>query len=168
MKMNNQKNNKTEIERIVCPVCKETSEIIRVSSITVNDVPMMLHEDVGEIYQCMNPDCLEYIVMVHGKYEHITRIEILRRQKEITDLLAAEAGVARAKLYPKAAAVAMRAEMGGVLSPLLYHNTSKTPYYRAYSVDELVEACTAIGFNPSTVGNRQIGFILNWLSEHKD
>ena len=164
--MKNQKNNKPE--RIVCPVCKETSEIIRVGSITVNDVPMLLHEDVGEVYQCMNPACLEYLIKVHDKYEPISRIELLRRQKEITDLLAAEAGVARARLYPKAAEIAIKAEMGGALSSLLYHYTSKTPYYRAYSVDELFEACTALGFNPSKVGNKQIGYILSWLKEYKD
>ncbi len=168
VQMNMKKNNNQEIERIICPVCKETSEIIRVSSITVDDVPMILHKDVGEIYQCMNPACLEYLVKVHGKYEPISRIEILKRQKEITDLLEAEAGISRARLFPREAEIAMRAERGRALSPLLYHYTSETPHYRAYSVDELLEACDALGFNPSDVGNRQIGFILTWLREHKD
>jgi len=50
---------------------------------------------------------------------------------------------------------------------VLYHYTSKTPLYRAYIVDKLLEACDALGFHPSDVGNRRIGFVLNWLKENK-
>lgn len=56
---------------------------------------------------------------------------------------------------------------GKVLSGVLYHYTSKTPLYRAYIVDKLLEACDALGFHPSDVGNRRIGFVLNWLKENK-
>jgi len=56
---------------------------------------------------------------------------------------------------------------GEVLSDVLYHYTSKTSF-RAYTVDELLDACDALGFHPSRVDNSRIKFVLAWLKENKE
>lgn len=172
IKMNDDKEVKPEpfypLERIVCPVCGITSEIIRVGSISIDGTPIILHEDVGEIYQCMNLNCMSYLLKVDKKFEHITKFDLLKRQKEITDLLTSEAEIAKARLYPKGYLVAMKAEMGESLSYVLYHLTSATAFHRAYTVEEVLEACEALGFNPRQVDNSRIKFVLGWLREHKE
>jgi len=156
-----------DAKTIVCPLCGETTEVTRVYSIPINESPVMLHDDVGEVYQCEHADCMAYLLRVRDKFEHITKFNLLKRQKEITDLLVAEAGVARARLYPNAMEAAAMAEMADVLSTVLYHLTSENPYHRAYSVEEILDACKTLGFNPSKVDNKRIGFVLGWLQEHK-
>jgi len=156
-----------DVKTTVCPACGKTTEVVRIYSIPVNESPILLHDDIGEVYQCGHADCMAYLLKVRDKFEVITKLDLLKRQKEITDLLAAEAGIARARLYPKAMEAAVLVEMADVLSTVLYHLTSENPYHRAYSVDEILNACKAIGFNPSKVGNKQIGFVLGWLQEHK-
>ncbi|MCK4365400.1 MAG: hypothetical protein KAW45_05070 [Thermoplasmatales archaeon] len=56
---------------------------------------------------------------------------------------------------------------GEVLSGVLYHLTTENPIHRAYKVKEILDACDALGFHPSDVGNERIGFILSWLKENK-
>lgn len=56
---------------------------------------------------------------------------------------------------------------GEILSGVLYHYTSKTPFYRAYTVDELLDACDALGYHPSNVDNARIPYVLSWLKENK-
>ena len=56
---------------------------------------------------------------------------------------------------------------GEVLSSVLYHLTTENPIHRAYEVEEILDACDALGFHPSNVSNRRIGFVLNWLKENK-
>ena len=163
MKMNNAKNNVS----IVCPVCKKTSDIVRIYSITVDSTPLMLHDEIGELYQCQNPECLSYLIKARDRFEPISKIELIRRQKEITDLLVAESEVARSRVYPKGMEAALKAEMAEALSGVLYHLSAESPYHRAYGIDEILEACEKLGFNPSKVDNRRIGFVLNWLKENK-
>lgn len=156
-----------DVKTIVCPMCGETTEVTRIYSVPIDGSPIMLHDDVGEVYQCGHADCMAYLLKVRDKFEHISKFDLLKRQKEITDLLTAEAGIARARMFPRAMAIAAKVEMAEVLSTVLYHLTSENPYHRAYSVDEVLEACETLGFNPSKVGNKQIGFVLGWLQEHK-
>lgn len=54
-----------------------------------------------------------------------------------------------------------------VLSGVLYHLTAESPIHRAYGLKEILDACDALGFHPSEVGNRRIGFVLSWLKENK-
>lgn len=157
-------NKLSDSETIVCPVCDVTSEITRVDNIRINDTPLLLHDDVGEIYLCMNPDCREYLEKVNDEFKVIKKIELIRRQKEITDLLATEAEITKARLFPRLAEI----EAGKILSRVLYHLTSETMHHRAYSVAEVLEACKAIGFNPGDVDNRRISFVLTWLRDYKD
>lgn len=167
--MNIKMNKSDGEETIVCPVCEKTSEIIRVASISVDTTPLLLHDDVGKIYQCMNPECMEYLEKVNDEFKHITKQELIRRQKEITDLLVTEAEIARARVAPTGVAAAIaKAEAGRALSAVLYHLTSETAFHRAYTVEEILDACNKLGFNPLEVDNRRIGFVLNWLREYKD
>lgn len=163
------KMNKSQNDEVLCPVCS-SSDVIRISTLAVDGVPaIMLHEDVGDVYQCQNPECLSYFLKVNDKFESITKLELLRRQKDITDLLAAEADVSRARLVPSVVEVELaKAEAGRLFSGVLYHLTSATIHHRAYTVEEIIEACKTIGFNPLDVDNRRIGFVLNWLREHKE
>jgi hypothetical protein len=155
------------LERIVCPVCGTTAEIIRIGSVYIDGTPVILHEDVGKVYQCLNPECMNYLLRVDNKFNPIEKFELLRRQKEITDLLTKEAEISKAMLHPKGYITAMRAEMGDVLSSVLYHLTSSTNFHRAYTVEETLEACEALGFNPRQVDNSRIKFVLSWLKENK-
>lgn len=156
-----------DIKTIICPLCEKTTDVVRVYSIPINESPILLHDDVGEVYQCGHADCMAYLLLIRGEYKHISKFDLLKRQKEITDLLVAEAGIARARFYPRAMEAAVMVEMADVMSTVLYHLTSENPYHRAYSVEEVLEACKILGFNPSKVGNKQIGFVLGWLQEHK-
>jgi len=160
--MENPKDTKT----IVCPECGKTTEVTRVYTIPIDESPILLHDDVGEVYQCGHADCMTYMLMVRDKFVSISKFDLLKRQKEITDLLAAESGLARSRLYPRAMEAAVMAEVADVLSTVLYHLTSESPYHRAYSVEEILEACKTLGFNPSKVDNKRIGFVLGWLTEH--
>lgn len=168
IKMNNDnKDIKPEpLEKIVCPACNTTSEIIRISSISIDGTPIMLHNDVGEVYQCMNPECMSYLLRVDNKFIPIEKLELLRRQKEITDLIYTESEISKARLQPKGYATAMRAELGASLSRTLYHLTSQTEFHRAYTVEEILKACESFGFNPSDVDNSRIKFVLSWLKEN--
>jgi hypothetical protein len=169
IKMSDDKDVKPEpLEKIVCPVCGTTAEVIKISSISIDGTPIILHEDVGEVYQCMNPECMSYLLKVNSKFEPITKRELLSRQKEITDLLSKEAEISKARLYPSGYITAMRAEMGESLSYVLYHLTSATEFHRAYTIEEVLEACNALGFNPRQVDNSRIKFVLGWLKENKE
>ena len=156
-----------DIKTIICPVCKKTTEVVRIYSIPVDTSPMMLDDDIGEVYQCGHADCMAYLLRVNDAFEPISKFGLLKRQKEITDLLVAESDIARARLYPKAMEAAAMSEMGDVLSTVLYHLTSESPYHPAYTIEEVLDACKTLGFNPSKVDNKRIGFVLGWLQEHK-
>lgn len=164
MKVNKLSNTKT----IVCPECGATAEVIRISSITIDTAPLMLHNDVGEIYQCMNPVCMKYLEKVNDEFKVIKKIELIRRQKEITDLLAGEAELAKSRLAPRAVEVAIaKAEAGRILSSALYTLTAESVFRRAYSVEEILEACAAVGLHPEAVDNSTIPLVVGWLEEHK-
>lgn len=159
MKVN--KSNNTET--IVCPKCGATAEIIRISSITIDSTPILLHDAVGEIYQCMNPACLEYLEKVNDEFKVIEKTELFRRQKDITDLLTTEAEATKARLFPRVAEF----EAGRVLSGTLYTLTAGSDFRRAYSVEEIIEACKAVGLHPSAVDNATIPYVVAWLEENK-
>lgn len=161
-------NNPSNTETIVCPECGATAEIIRISSITIDTVPLMLHNDVGEIYQCMNPTCMEYLEKVNDEFKVIKKIDLIRRQKEITDLLATESEIAKAKLYPKTVEAAIaKADVGKLLSSTLYTLTAESVFRRAYTVEEILEACAKIGLHPGDVDNSTIPYVVAWLEENK-
>jgi len=40
--------------------------------------------------------------------------------------------------------------------------------HRAYTVEEILEACHEIGFNPKEVKGSMVGFVLHWLKKHKN
>jgi hypothetical protein len=166
MKINNPVANKNSIGDILCPVCK-SSDVVSVASVTVNGTPLLLHAEIGEVWQCMNPECWSYFLKVNGEFKPIERMELLRRQKEITDLLVAEQEVSRARFYPRAMEVVVKAEMAEALSSLLYHLTAESQFHRSYGIEEIIEACDSLGFNPREVGSRRIGFVLTWLKENK-
>lgn len=168
IKMNKSNNNAEPYEireTIICPVCKETSDIVKIDRISVDDEPIRLHKDVGDIWQCERAECMEYLIKVKDKYEPISRRKIIEEQEKITKFLAVEAEVARVPSFVEAEIA--KADAGRMLSFVLYHLTSETMHHRAYSVEEILEACKAIGFNPLDVDNRRIGFVLNWLRDHK-
>ena len=167
IKMNKSKGNK--IETIKCPVCGLDTEVERLIDLKVDSRITELHSDVGFIIQCVNPDCAEYLEKIDSDFKLITKMDLIKRQLEITDFLAKEDDIARARLVPSVVeAEIVKAEAGRALSPLLFHLTAdRPPVHRAYAVDEILEACRVIGFNPIEVGSRRIGFVLNWLKEHK-
>lgn len=157
-----------DIKTIVCPACGKTTEVTRVYSIPVNESPILLHDDVGEVYQCGHADCMAYLLKVRDKFEHVSKLVLLRRQKEISDLLTAEAEVARARLVPAVVETARAmAEAGRLLSSTLYTLTAGSIFRRAYTVEEIIEACAALGFNPSVVDNDTIPHVVAWLEENK-
>lgn len=166
MKMN--KSNDTEIETITCPVCGFYTDVERLIELKIDSRVMELHEDVGFIIQCVNPECAEYLEKIDSDFKLITKIELIRRQLEITDLLAKEIGLARARLVPTVVeAEIVKAEAGRILSPTLYTLTAKSIFRRAYTVDELLEACSALGLHPSTIDNATIHLVVTWLEEYK-
>lgn len=151
---------------MVCPVCG--AELLPIRSIKVNNTMITLSEDIGDVYQCTAPECALYFLKVDSKLEQVTKIEILRLHKEITDLLETERKAARAEVYPTAMAAAERSEIGRALSRLLWLMTTENVFHRAYSIEELYEACAAMGVNPSDVDNDMIPCVLTWLKENKD
>lgn len=168
MKVSKSKNE--EIIKIVCPVCTITTEAEKITRIFIAGEETRLYDEVGKIYQCGNPECGEYLEKIDDEFRLIKKTELIERQTKITDYLAKEAELARARLIPAVVeAEIIKAEAGRALSPLLFHLTAdRPPVHRAYSVTEVLDACRAIGFNPLEVGSRRIGFVLNWLKEYKD
>lgn len=161
-------NKSSDAKTIICPVCDKTSEITIVDRITIDTTSILLHDAVGEIYLCMNPECNEYLEKVNEEFKGIKKIELIKRQKEITDLLAGEAEIAKARLVPAVVEAAIaKADVGRLLSSTLYTLTAGSDFRRAYSVEEILEACTATGLQPSAVDNSTIPFIVGWLEEHK-
>ena len=150
----------------VCPVCK--SELLPVLSIKVNDTAITLYEDMGEVYQCTAPECGLYFLRVNSKLEQVTKLEILRMQRELTELLETERRAVRAEVYPMAMESAERAEMGRALSRLLWTFTTEKVLHRAYTIEELYKACTSLGVNPSDVDNNMIPIVMTWLKENLD
>jgi len=58
--------------------------------------------------------------------------------------------------------------ISAVLSRVLYHlKTDTSPIHRAYTTEEIFDACDALGFHPGDVDNRSISFVLGWLKENK-
>ena len=55
-----------------------------------------------------------------------------------------------------------------VLSGVLYHLTTESRFHRGYEVEEILDACDALGFHPSEVGNARIPYVLSWLKENKE
>lgn len=166
MKMNKSKGN--EIETIICPVCGYYTEAERLIELKVDSRITELHGDVGFIIQCVNPDCAEYLEKIDSDFKLITKMELIRRQLEITDFLTKEEELARARLVPTVVeAEIVKAEAGRILSPTLYTLTAKSIFRRAYTVDELLEACSALGLHPSTIDNATIPHVVAWLEEHK-
>lgn len=151
---------------MVCPVCG--AELLPIRSIRVNSTMITLSEDIGDVYQCTAPECSLYFLKVDSKLEQVTKIEILRLQKEITDLLETERKAARAEIYPTAMEAAEKSEMGRALSRLLWTFTTENIFHRAYTIDELYKACTLLGVNPSDVDNDMIPIVMTWLKENLD
>jgi len=151
---------------MICPVCD--AELLPIRSMKINSTMITLSEDIGEVYQCTAPECALYFLKVDSKLEQVTKIEILRLQSEITGLLETERKAARAEIYPTAMASAERSEIGRALSRLLWTFTTENVFHRAYSIEELYEACDAMGVNPSDVDNEMIPCVLTWLKENKD
>ena len=58
-------------------------------------------------------------------------------------------------------------KVGEYLSPGLFHLTKESKFHRAYTVDEIVEACDALGFPPKTVEGNMIGAVMSWLKKNK-
>jgi len=152
-------------ETIVCPVCKKTSDIIKIDFISIDDVKVRLHEDVGDIWRCMNFDCLEYLIKVNDKYEPISRDDIMDKQSNITKFLAAELEAARVPSVVEAELA--KVEAGRALSGILYNLTVGDMFDRAYTIEELLEACKALGLHPSNVYNDSIVYVVSWLRERK-
>lgn len=150
----------------VCPICG--SELLPTLAIKVNDTSITLYEDMGKVYQCTAPECGLYFLRVNSKLEQVTKLEILRMQREITELLETERKAVRAEVFPMAMASAERSEIGKALSRLLWLLTTENVFHRAYTIEELYEACAAMGVNPSDVDNDMIPCIMTWLQEHKD
>lgn len=162
------KMNKSNEDDIVCPLCDSSEISDRIYNITINDTPLLLHDEVGEIYQCMNPECRSYLEKVNSKIIAISKSELIRRQKDITDLLVAEREIALGRRYPKAVEFAATAEISESLSGVLYTMTVETDFHRAYTIEELFEACAKLGYHPSKVDNVRIPYVLSWLKEYKD
>ena len=152
-------------ETIVCPVCKETSDIVKIDVISIDDVKVRLHEDVGDIWRCMNFECLEYLIKVKDKYEPITKTKIIKEQTKITKFLAAELEAARVPSVVEAELA--KVEAGRALSGILYNLTVGDMFDRAYTVKELLDACKALGIHPSNVDNDSIVYVVSWLRERK-
>jgi len=162
------KMNKSNEDDIVCPLCDSSDISDRIHSITIDSTSLLLHDEVGEIYQCLNPECMAYLEKVNSKIIVISKSELIRRQKDITDLLVAEREIAVGRRYPKAVEAAAKAELSESLSGVLYTMTIETEYHRAYTIEELFEACTKLGYHPSKVDNVRIPYVLSWLKEYKD
>ena len=165
MKMNKVGNDNSSNEA-VCPVCG--AELLPLLSIRINDTSVTLYEDIGEVYQCTAPECGLYFLRVNSKLEQVTKLEILRMQREITELLETERKAVRAEVFPMAMASAERSELGRSLSRLLWLMTVENVFHRAYSIEELYKACTAMGVNPSDVDNDMIPCVMTWLKENLD
>jgi len=163
IKMN--KSNNNAYETITCPVCKKESDIDKIDFIIVDDVKVDLHEDVGDIWQCMNPDCLEYLIKVNDEYDPITKTKIIKEQTRITKFLAAELEAARVPSVVEAEVA--KIEAGRALSGILYNLTVGDMFDRAYTIKELLDACKALGLHPSNVDNDSIVYVVSWLREHK-
>jgi len=166
IKMNKSNNNK--IETINCPVCGFYTEVERLIELKIDSKVTELHGDVGFIIQCVNPDCAVYLEKINDEFKLITKRKLIERQLEITDFLVKDAELSRIKLVPTAVeAERAKIEAGRVLSPTLYTLTAESIYRRAYTVDEILEACSTMGFHPSTVDNSTIPYVVAWLEEHK-
>ena len=59
-------------------------------------------------------------------------------------------------------------EISAILSGVLYHLKTDNLFHRAYTTKEILEACDALGFHPSDVGNARIPYVLSWLKENKE
>lgn len=58
--------------------------------------------------------------------------------------------------------------ISAVLSGVLYSlKIDAPPVHRAYTTKEILDACDALGFHPSDVGNTRIPYVLSWLKENK-
>ena len=163
VKMNKKSNDTSSNE--VCPVCG--AELLPTVNIEINDTSIALYKEL-EVYQCTAPDCELYFLKVNSKLEQFTKLEILGKQREITESLETERRAAHAELYPMAMESAERAEMGRALSRLLWSFTTENVYHRAYSIEELYKACTSLGVNPSDVDNDMIPIVMTWLKENLD
>jgi hypothetical protein len=157
---------KSKGSSVVCPVC--SAELLPTLSIKVNDTAITLYEDMGEVYQCTAPECNLYFLKMNGKLEQVTKLEILRMQREITELLETERKAVRAEVFPMAMASAEKSELGRALSRLLWTFTTENVLHRAYTIEELYKACTSLGVNPSDVDNDMIPIVMTWLKENLD
>ena len=164
VKMNKKSNSNSKDE--VCHVC--SAELLPTLSIMVNGTAVTLYKEMGEVYQCTAPECDLYFLKVNSKLEQVTKLGILRMQREITELLETERKAVRAEVFPMAMASAERSELGRSLSRLLWLMTTENVFHRAYTIEELYEACNSLGVNPSDVDNDMIPVVMTWLKEHKD
>lgn len=160
------KSNNDDEKTIPCPACK--SELLRVRGIKVNDTLIALYDDIGVVYQCTNPECEKYYLTKNSSLVEVTKLELLKMQNEITNLMQTQEKASQAAMYPTAYEQAVKAELGRSLSRILWTLTIKTKHHRDYTVEELYEACKALGFNPLDVDNDLIPIVLTWLKEHKD
>lgn len=59
-------------------------------------------------------------------------------------------------------------EISAILSGVLYSLKIGTRFHRAYTTKEILDACDALGYYPSDVGNSRIPYVLSWLKENKE
>jgi len=144
-----------------CPV--HGNILLPATSVLWNGMLVPIEQSLG-IYEC--PEGGEYYILVDNELKAINAIDIVKKQKEHTELVKSIGETS--KIFSPLEKEAERIEMvDRILSDALYPLTVEESFHRAYSVEEIIEACNALGFHPKKVKGRMIGFVQNWLFKNK-
>jgi len=145
----------------VCPV--HGGRLLPATSVLWNNILVPIDQSLG-IYEC--PSGGEYYILVDDELKSISPIDIVKKQKEHTELVKSISETS--KVFSPLEKEAERIEMiDRVLSDALYPLTVEESFHRAYSVEEIIQACNALGFHPKKVKGEMVGFVFDWLFKNK-
>lgn len=132
-----------------CPVCKR-GRLIRIYTIRIGGETWTIFPELGCIYECdicgryfrYNPDT--------KKFEEIPYLQLVREMREVIDFL-------------KSSRYQLRQAISPELAPLTYPDPVTKEHW---SIEEVIEACRALGFDPAQVTSAHTPWIKSWLRKH--
>ena len=144
----------------VCPSCG--TELFPVTSVSVVGRKVPVAPELN-IYQC--PNCERYFQLKDNELYPITVPEIVEKENKLVEMAERIGG----ELYKSDVEIRMERllKIADWMSTPLFSFMKRTKFHRAYTPDEILEACMALGFNPKEVSGNMLRFIQSWLYEHK-
>lgn len=149
-----------KINKDICPNCGGV--LLPVAQVPFMGANVPISEEL-HIFEC--PSCEEYFRKKHGEFYPMELAEIVELQHSLVEKTKSLTGrgvvtTIEDKLeFYNFITENLSSELAGLLQENKFH--------RAYTLDEILEACKTLGINPKTCYGQLTRMVTGWLYSHK-